>query len=500
MKMFRTARFWQNVLIILVFLLGAGVRMLDLQDPPLDFHPVRQLRDAIIARGLWLEMNPSAATPEQRVQAIQLAAIQGAHEPPIFERLVALTYLVIGSEQVWVARIYAILVWMLGGLALYRLARRIASPWAALLGLCFYLFLPFGVQASRAFQPDPWMVGLLLVTAWLLVRWLEKPTWGRLLALGLVGSLVILIKIVAGFFVAAMMIGTLLVHRPFKKLLRDPQVYAAAGIMLLPAIVYYLVFLGNRAGEYASFWTVSMAKLLLTSNYYADWLAMIGSLTGLAMAALAVIGLALMKREIRPVALGLWIGYVLYGITWPFQYTTHEYYHLSLVAIIGMCLPPVLDAIFNAVKNQPRIWRAVVVLLMVGTVGYWAYVSRSVLVGHNYANEPVTWQRIGEAIPTDGSFVLLTNDYGVRLGYYGWRSPARFWPSADDLMIRNLRGADSLDTAATFEELTTGQAYFVVTADAELQAQPELQAILNTRPLLSEGDGFQIYQLSGAKP
>ena len=137
---------------------------------------------------------------------------------------------------------------------------------------------------------------------------------------------------------------------------------------------------------------------------------------------------------------------------------------------------------------------------MVSSVGYWAYVSRSVLVGHNYANEPIAWQRIGEAIPQDGSFVLLTNDYGVRLGYYGWRSPARFWPSSDDLMIQNLRGSQGLDTVGEFEDITAGHSYFVVTADAELNAQPDLQEILMTYPLFSEGDGYQIYDLRGATP
>ena len=96
--------------------------------------------------------------------------------------------------------------------------------------------------------------------------------------------------------------------------------------------------------------------------------------------------------------------------------------------------------------------------------------------------------------------MLLTNDYGVRLGYYGWRSPARFWPSADDLMLRDLRGTEGLDTTAEFEDLTAGQAYFVVTSDAELKAQPDLLAILNNYPLLSEGDGYLIYDLRGANP
>jgi len=123
-----------------------------------------------------------------------------------------------------------------------------------------------------------------------------------------------------------------------------------------------------------------------------------------------------------------------------------------------------------------------------------------VLVGHNYANEPIAWQRVGDAIPTDASFVLLTNDYGVRLGYYGWRSPARFWPSADDLMLRDLRGTEGLDTTAEFEDLTAGQSYFVVTSEAELKAQPDLLGLLNNYPLLTEGDGYLIYDLRGANP
>ncbi len=497
MKILRSMKFWQSILVALVFALGLGVRLLDLTDPPLDFHPVRQLRSAIISRSLWMQLDP-AADPLKRQEAVHLADLQEVLEPPVIEGVVALTYRLIGTEQVWVGRLYAIFIWMLGGWALYRLARRFASPWAALLGLAFYLFLPFGVQASRAFQPDPWMVGLLLVTAWLIIRWQEKPTWGRLVALGLVGGFTILIKVVAGLFIAPMMIFAVLFFQPIRKLVRNPQIYTAAGLMLAPSILYYLVFHGQRAGSYFSFWTISMAGMLLTSNFYADWLAMIGSLTGLTLFLAALLGLALMKKEIRPVALGLWTGYVLYGLTWPFQYTTHEYYHLSLVAVIGLCLPAVLDAVLAALKNQVRFWRIAAVVMLVAFSGYWLYVSRSVLVGHNYRNEPIAWQRIGQAIPTDGNFILLTNDYGLRLGYYGWRLPERYWPSSDDLSLRSLRGGDALDTAAKFEAETSGLAYFVVTSPAELAAQPDLQSILERYPQVAAGDGYTIYDLRKA--
>ena len=42
-------------LALLAFLLGLAVRLYDLTDPPLDFHPTRQLHSALIARGMYYQ-------------------------------------------------------------------------------------------------------------------------------------------------------------------------------------------------------------------------------------------------------------------------------------------------------------------------------------------------------------------------------------------------------------------------------------------------------------
>jgi len=36
-----------------------------------------------------------------------------------------------------------------------------ASPLAALVGVGYFLFLPFSIRASRSFQPDPGMVMMI---------------------------------------------------------------------------------------------------------------------------------------------------------------------------------------------------------------------------------------------------------------------------------------------------------------------------------------------------
>ncbi|HJS29813.1 MAG TPA: hypothetical protein VJ768_09335, partial [Anaerolineales bacterium] len=43
------------VTLAVLYVVGLGVRLADLTDPPLDFHPTRQLRSAIIAREMYLE-------------------------------------------------------------------------------------------------------------------------------------------------------------------------------------------------------------------------------------------------------------------------------------------------------------------------------------------------------------------------------------------------------------------------------------------------------------
>ena len=121
---------WITICIVSLFVIGTGLRLIDLTDPPLDYFPQRQLRAAIIARGIYYRLLPSA-DPTLRDQAVYLENTMDPREPSVFEGMVALTYLVSGGEYLWIARVYAILFWLLGGVALYLLAKRITSAMAA---------------------------------------------------------------------------------------------------------------------------------------------------------------------------------------------------------------------------------------------------------------------------------------------------------------------------------------------------------------------------------
>lgn len=490
----KLARTLPYVMLAILLVVGFGVRMVNLFDPPLDFHPVRQLRSAIIARGVFYTLNTSA-DPAVRQAAINLAALD-IHEPPIIEQFVGLVYFLVNSEQLWISRIVSSLFWMIGGLALFSLARRHTSFGAAMIGLAFYLLLPFGVVASRSFQPDPWMVMWILVAAWAADHWVENPNWKWTVITGILGGIAILVKVMAGFFLAGLLVMAVLAAVGFRGLLRSAKPWAMAVLVLAPAVIYYLIMHTGRSAEYFSFWTLSFSKLLFTSKFYVQWLAMINSLTGLTLLVAAFIGVALAAYRFRWILIGLWIGYILFGLAWPFQYTTHDYYHLALVPIIGLSITPLIDLIFRQVAQQGWVWRCLAVGVLVAAAGFEFWVGRSTLIAHDYGMEPQSWKNVGEAIPAGEQFVALTGDYGLRLSYYGWRNASYYWPAGPDLDVAQIRDQSPLDTVKLFKEVTEGRKYFLVTSLGEFDAQPELKTILSGYELYHQGSGWMVFDLT----
>ncbi len=126
-----------SALFILLLALGGFLRLLDFTDPPLDFHSSRQMRNSLVARDIYYSALPSA-TDEQRQLASEFADSVGKYEPPIIETIVGYSYFLVGGESIAVARVWSTLFWLIAGIALFDLMRRIVSPWAALIAMAYY--------------------------------------------------------------------------------------------------------------------------------------------------------------------------------------------------------------------------------------------------------------------------------------------------------------------------------------------------------------------------
>ena len=194
------------VSLILLFSVAFAIRMYDLTDLPLDFHPTRQLLSAIKARAFYFETQPDGYSTWQLETAIQQAKLKTDAEPPIFEYIMAYTYRFTG-EHVWIARIYGSLFWLIGGIFLFMLVRDLVSFEGALASTAYFLLFPYTVIASRSFQPDPLMVSMTIAFLWMFSSWMRFPTWTKAVLAGLLGGVAIYIKFSTAFFVIGGALG-----------------------------------------------------------------------------------------------------------------------------------------------------------------------------------------------------------------------------------------------------------------------------------------------------
>ena len=89
----KNSRWLRIVLVAFFLLIGLGVRLVDLSNPPLDFAATRQLHSLILARGYYYSMDlPSTRSlpVEQRQFGIRAGQEELLVEPPLLEHLTAL--------------------------------------------------------------------------------------------------------------------------------------------------------------------------------------------------------------------------------------------------------------------------------------------------------------------------------------------------------------------------------------------------------------------------
>ncbi len=506
---FFTSRLARTIALVLIFGAALAIRLYDLTDLPLDFHPTRQLVSVLKARGLYYKTQPAGVSTWELETGIRMAKLKTDIEPVIFERVVAFTYGFIG-EQVWVARIYASLFWLVGGIFLFLLARELVSFEGALVATTYYLIFPYAIIASRSFQPDPLMMMLTLAFWWTFSRWISRfvrgalsannrvGQWGWAVIAGLVGGAAIFVKFLAVFFVIGGALGLALSRFRPRDLLREAQVWTMALLGALPALIYmfYGIFIrGDLASQFKG--RFSFALLVSPYNYLA-WETKADMVAGGIFIMLALLGLFLVKdKRLRTLLLSLWAAYVLFGMLSNYHIATHDYYSLPLIPIVGLSLAPLGDWFFALLKEAARqrwMKAAVYVILLYGMFAVlWGV--RDQMKAVDYRPEAAMWAEIGAYFEPETRVLALTQDYGSRLQYWGWHTPASNWPYLGDTAFANIRnGVFTFDDL--FARLSSKMKYFLVTDFAEFDRQSELKRrLFATYPVYAEGNGYLIFDL-----
>ncbi|HSL31919.1 MAG TPA: glycosyltransferase family 39 protein, partial [Anaerolineales bacterium] len=492
-----SSRLARALALVLIFGAALAIRLYDLTDLPLDFHPTRQLLSAIKSRGLYYQTYPEGISRWERETAIRFAKLKADVEPVVFERLVAFTYRITG-EQLWIARIYSSLFWLIGGVFLFLLAREFASFEGALVSTAYYLLFPYAIIGSRSFQPDPLMVMLVLAFWWAFSRWTRLPSWTNVILAGLLGGLAIFIKFSAVFFVIGGALGLALSRLHLRELFRNPQVWVMAVLGALPASLYLLYGIFIRGDLASQFSGRFIPALLFSPLNYLQWQVKASMAAGGVFIMLGLLGLFLAKDiRLRRFLSGIWVAYLIYGLFFNYHIATHDYYHLPFIPIVGLSLAPLGDW-FSARLTEASLQRwtrlAVYGILMYGLFSV-LWDVRNQMKAVDYRPEAELWMEIGAQFDEEARVVALTQDYGSRLEYWGWRRFAT-WPYLGDTAYANIRGGVfSFDDL--FERYSSKMSYFLVTDFAELEKQQQLkERLFSTYPLSQESDGYLIFDLT----
>jgi 4-amino-4-deoxy-L-arabinose transferase-like glycosyltransferase len=490
---FRESPWFWKVVLAAALLASFGLRLINLKNPPLDFASTRQLFSALKARGLYYEY--ATNTPEDtRRQAISLGDV-GIVEPPVLENIVAQTYRFTG-EHLWIARIYSSFFWVIAGLALFLLIREFASNNAALIATLFYLFVPFGVVASRAFMPDPLMVCLIVFALWALFRWQNTASWKWTIAFGIFSGMALFVKNLSAFIIVGGFAGVILAAIGLKRSIRNLQVWTMAVLLILPVGIYtlYGVLTQNMVGQFALRF---FPKMWIDPAFYFRWAFTVNANIGWTVVLLAALSIFLAdgKRE-RPLLIGLWVGYLLFGMTFSYHFFTHDYYQLSFIPVVAISMAPGLRLFFERFfKQSPGIFpRLILTAVVLIGIAIPAWYSRDLITKSNYDNEPKFWAEIGDKLGHASGVIGLTQDYGYRLAYWGWQSSAAWFTSAD-IGVRYLAGQD-VDVLKKFTEDTAGKKYFLVTMFGEFDQQPVVKDLLyENYPIYAQTDEYVIFDL-----
>jgi Dolichyl-phosphate-mannose-protein mannosyltransferase len=491
---------WRVLVLAFLFMAAVGVRMLHVNEPPLNFHATRQYRSLLITRGYYYERLSSAPEWKKQIARINQQR-QGILEPPVMELLTSVGYSLFGGEQFWIPRSLSILFWLVGGGFLYLIAKKIADVNASLFSTAFYLFLPFAVSASRSFQPDPLMVMLLLASTLAILQYFEQHSLRRLAVLFIIPTFTIFVKPISLFIIYTVFLLLALHRQGIKSTITNPRFLLFFPVTILPTLLFsfYGILTGGvlRAQARSSF----LPQVLLDPFFWRGWLNNIQLVVGFNTLIVALLGTLIFRKGLpRVLLVGLWIGYVFFCLVFNYHIATHDYYHLQLVPIVALSLGSVGALIFERLEdiNRDWYWRMSMWAILLLALALSLNSARSMLADRTSQIKVKMAEEIGELVNHSANTVYLSGDYGLPLEYHGELS-GKPWPLVSDLEWERLAGVSALDAEERFSAWFSKDSpeYFIVEDLREFEQQPDLKRFLSKFSIMSQSNDYLIFKLKG---
>ena len=472
---------------------------------PLLVEETRDYHSALIARSFYVDWRDDAAEWQRRVAEIAPTPI----EPPIMELLAVGGYSITGRETIGLPRAFSALCWVVGGLLLFALARRLFNdPFGPIAALELYLFLPFAVEESASFMPDPLMVTLMVGSLLALQRHFETPSRRSFAFAAVVSAAAVVVKPpIALFFIIP---GALAIaySSARREAISPRRVGVFLGLVLLPSAAYafYATVLSTGLEGHVS--DKIVPRLLVDPEYWRGWLRtmlpevfalpLVGKAGAVALAGLALAGVAVARRPVRLLLLSLGFGYVILGLVFTYHIHTHFYYSLPLVPVVALGCAAAVSALARA--GGARLAAvAVAIPVALALVAVPVVEQRHGRRADESRQTFRVYEEIGRTTGHTTHAIFLAGSDGLPLQYHGWiRGVA--WPSLSDLRWERIHRKRAQSTDERLRSLDP-EADFFIAHEQRLRLQPELLQLLEARfTKLAQMPEHAVYRLDSAGP
>jgi hypothetical protein len=251
----------KNYILAALLILGFVARLYKIDNPIADWHSWRQADTSAVTRNFYklgLDIFHPRYDDFSDVSGRGLINPEGYRfvEFPlynIFHFILAKSF-PFKSLEYW-GRIVTILSALTSSWLIYQIVRRHISETAGFLSAFFYLFLPFNIYFTRVILPDPLMVTLYLASLYFFDIWIINRKSYLLFLVALFGSLAVLVKPVAIFFLLPV---TWWFWKKYKfDVFKNPLFYALHFTFLIPFGIWRLWEHRFPQGIPASLWLLN---------------------------------------------------------------------------------------------------------------------------------------------------------------------------------------------------------------------------------------------------
>jgi 4-amino-4-deoxy-L-arabinose transferase-like glycosyltransferase len=226
----------RNVLFLVLFLIGAWIRSLDVWRP-VDGHVRESWREcdyASIARNYYREgMNLFYPRIDWRGDGPGYAEM----EFPVLPWSIAILYKTFGYNEI-LGRILTYLISLMTLIAFFCLARYLLDNLSSLVASVFFAFNPLSIRVSDALQPEGLTLFFYILAVYLFIRWLYEDRriwyWSAILAT----AAAILAKL-PSIHIGILFLVLLLSQKGIKSL-KKPKIWIFGLLSVLPALLWHL--------------------------------------------------------------------------------------------------------------------------------------------------------------------------------------------------------------------------------------------------------------------